>query len=76
MHKPLGKYYSEVERGLRNITLLNLEKILVALDVSKEDALRLLITEDMTKNEAAIIEHMARLLTRGSKKSRRQGVVC
>ena len=67
-----GKYYSEVERGLRNITLLNLEKILAALDVSKEDVLRLLITEDLTKDEAAIIDHVARLLTKGSKKSKRQ----
>ena len=66
------RYYSEVERGLRNITLLNLEKILAALDVSKEDALRLLITEDLSKDEADIIEHVARLLTKGSKKSKRQ----
>lgn len=67
-----GKYYSEIERGLRNITLLNLQKILAALDVSKEDALRLLITENLTKDEAAIIESVVRLLTKGSKKSKRQ----
>jgi hypothetical protein len=55
---------SEVERGLRNITLLNLERILAAFEVSKEDTLRLLITEDLSKDEADIIEHRARLLTR------------
>jgi transcriptional regulator with XRE-family HTH domain len=67
-----GKYYSEIERGLRNITLLNLQKILVALDVTKEDALRLLVTEDLSEDEAAIIDLVARLLKKGTKKEKRQ----
>jgi hypothetical protein len=51
---------------------LNLQKILVAFDVTKEDALRLLVTEEVSEDEAAIIELVARLLTKGSKGSKRQ----
>ncbi len=56
---------------MRN-NIIILKKILAALDVTKEEALRLLITEDLSKDEAAIIDHVDRLLTRGSKKSKRR----
>jgi hypothetical protein len=48
------------------------QTILAALEVTKGDALRLLITEDLSEDEAAIIELIARLLVRGTKKSKRQ----
>jgi hypothetical protein len=48
------------------------QTILAALEVTKGDALRLLITEDLSEDEAAIIELIARLLNRGTKKSKRQ----
>ena len=65
-------YYSEVERGLRNITLLNLQKLLQALEVSIEDLLPSLMPGTSSDDEAAILEAISRLLRRGSKKSKRQ----
>lgn len=67
-----NKYYSEVERGLRNITLLNLQKLILALEVNQEDLLSLFLVEPVSDDEAAILEAISRLLRRGSKKSKRQ----
>jgi transcriptional regulator with XRE-family HTH domain len=69
------KYYSEVERGLRNITLLNLQKLLHALETEKAETLRLLITDDLSTEERAVIELAARLLAQGTLKAKRQAGV-
>ena len=65
-------YYSEVERGLRNITLLNLQKLLQALEISREDLLTSLMPGTSSDEEAAILEAISRLLGRGSKRAKRQ----
>jgi XRE family transcriptional regulator, regulator of sulfur utilization len=66
------QYYSEVERGVRNITVLNVQRLLVGLEVNKEEVVKLLRTADMSDDEAAIIELVARLFAHGTKKAKRQ----
>ncbi len=66
------KYYSEVERGLRNITIGNLQKLLRSMNVNKEEVIRLLITENLSEDDKAILSLTIRILSKGRRKTKSQ----
>jgi transcriptional regulator with XRE-family HTH domain len=66
------KYYSELERGLRNITLGNLQRVLIGMRVRKEEVLRLLISENLSEDDKAIINLAIRILSSGTSKTKIQ----
>jgi len=60
------KYYSEVERGIRNITLVNLQKIAKALGVPLREIFRFSVERQSSPEEQEVVAIMIHLLSRTS----------
>lgn len=65
-----SKYYVQVERGQRNVSVGCLQKIADGLGISLEDLFRFPGNRDLTKDEEEIIALVTRLITEGNKKSK------
>ena len=68
-------YYGEIERGLRNITLLNIQRIADVLDVSLEELFRFQTEKPLPDEAVELIAQINRLLQKGNKKKIRQVLV-
>ena len=60
------KYYSEVERGLRNITLVNLQKISGALRVPLTEIFRFPLDRSFSKEDQEIVAIITDFLSRST----------
>jgi transcriptional regulator with XRE-family HTH domain len=58
------KYYSEVERGIRNITLVNLQKISKALGVPLGEIFRFSVKRETSVEEQEVVAIMTHLLSK------------
>ncbi len=65
------KYYSEVERGRRNITVNNLQRIMDGLGISTADLLEFLLKSTAQQGDSELLEQVSYLLAKGNKKTKR-----
>ena len=66
-----AKYYAQVERGQRNISIGSLLKIADGLGVSPADLFQFPYLRQLTNEDEEIIALVTHLITHGSKKSKR-----
>jgi len=64
------RYYAEVERGQRNISVGSLQQIADALGVAIKDIFQFQSNKQLTEDEERIITLITRVLTKGDKKSK------
>ena len=65
-------YYSEVERGRRNITIMSLQKIIEALNMTGEDVLDMLVKVSAPEDDVKLVESVAQLIKQGDSRAKRQ----
>jgi transcriptional regulator with XRE-family HTH domain len=66
------RYYAEVERGQRNISVGSLQKIADGLGVNLEDIFRFSVNRALTEDEEKIVALVTRVIAKGNKKSNRR----
>jgi len=66
------RYYAEVERGQRNISVGSLQKIADGLGLTLEDIFRFSVNRALTEDEEKIVSLIILVLSKGSKKSTRR----
>ena len=66
-----AKYYAQVERGQRNVSIGSLQRIADGLGVSPADLFQFPYLRQLTDEDEEIIALVTHLITRGNKKSKR-----
>jgi len=66
------KYLSEMERGLRNITIMNLQRIIDGLEIAGADVLDILVRASIADEDAQLIERVVQLIQSGNSKAKIQ----
>ena len=66
-----AKYYSQVERGQRNVSVGSLQRIAEGLEVSVESLFRFPSNSSLTDDDEEIIAMVTLLITQRSKKPKR-----
>ena len=69
------RYYAEVERGQRNISVASLQRIADALGVTIEDIFRFPSHKRLLEDEEKIIALVTRLLAKGDRKAKHKVAV-
>ncbi len=67
-----SKYYSQIERGDKNITLISLDRIAMGFDVSLGELFRFPTDEPLSDEAGEAVALMTRLIQKGGKKKIRQ----
>ena len=69
------KYYSEIERGLRNVTLSNLQKIATGLEITLAELFRFPSDLPLSEDAEELIALVTRLLQKGNRRKIRQVLI-
>ncbi len=66
-----SKYYSEIERGLRNITINTLQRIMGSLDMTVTDLIDLLLKANISEESLDIPNQITIKIKRGDKRTKK-----